>query len=178
MARRFRFRLETVRKLRERARDAQRRVVADAVRDVNGIEKLLAQLDQQLRGTIDRARGIHEERRLDVTSLRGHQFYRGWLHRKILESTVELAARKTRLEAERDKLGEASKRLNRARDILREHGNYAYLNGSGSIVKLNSGIEFAAIYFSMLLALVIIGGGRYLSLDYYLGLMMRSRQLE
>lgn len=73
---------------------------------------------------------------------------------------------------------EASKRLNRARDILREHGNYAYLNGSGSIVKLNSGIEFAAIYFSMLLALVIIGGGRYLSLDYYLGLMMRSRQLE
>jgi flagellar export protein FliJ len=46
-----------------------------------------------------------------VTSLRGHQFYWGWLHRKILESTVELAARKTRLEVERGKLSEASKRL-------------------------------------------------------------------
>lgn len=63
---------------------------------------------------------------------------------------------------------EASERLARAKSILREHGNYRYLNGSGSIVKLNSGIEFAAIYFAMLLALLMIGGGRYFSLDYYL----------
>ena len=68
---------------------------------------------------------------------------------------------------------EASKRLDRAKSILREHGNYRYLNGSGSIVKLNSGIEFAATYLAMLLALVVIGGGRYLSLDYYLGLLLR-----
>ena len=67
---------------------------------------------------------------------------------------------------------EASERLARARAILREHGNYRYLNGSGSIVKLNSGIEFAASYFAMLVALMIIGGGRYLSLDYYLSLLL------
>lgn len=72
---------------------------------------------------------------------------------------------------------EASTRLSRAKGILREHGNFRYLNGSGPIVKLNSGIEFAAIYFAMLLALVAIGGGRYLSLDYYLDrfLLRRSR---
>jgi uncharacterized membrane protein YphA (DoxX/SURF4 family) len=69
---------------------------------------------------------------------------------------------------------EASKRLSRAKDILREHGNFRYLNGSGSIVKLNSGMEFAASYVAMLLALMIIGGGRYFSLDYYLGLLTRS----
>lgn len=63
---------------------------------------------------------------------------------------------------------EASQRLARAKSILREHGNYRYLNGSGSIVKLNSGVEFAMIYFAMLLALLIIGGGRFLSLDFYL----------
>lgn len=68
---------------------------------------------------------------------------------------------------------EASKRLARAKAILREHGNYSYLNGSGSIVKLNSGIEFAAMYLAMLFALIVIGGGRYLSLDYYLGLLVR-----
>ncbi len=68
---------------------------------------------------------------------------------------------------------EASKRLDRAKAILREHGNFRYLNGSGSIVKLNSGIEFAASYFAMLLALAVIGGGRYLSLDYFLGLALR-----
>ena len=65
---------------------------------------------------------------------------------------------------------EASKRLARAKSILREHGNYRYLNGSGSLVKLNSGIEFASVYFALLLALLLIGGGRYLSLDYYLRL--------
>ena len=70
---------------------------------------------------------------------------------------------------------EAAERLDRAKSILREHGNFRYLNGSGSIVKLNSGIEFAAIYFAMLLALMIIGGGRYLSLDYYLSLFLRRQ---
>ncbi|MGI9325470.1 MAG: HvfX family Cu-binding RiPP maturation protein [Pseudomonadales bacterium] len=68
---------------------------------------------------------------------------------------------------------EASERLSRAKAILREHGNWSYLNGKGAIVKLNSGIEFAAIYLAMLLALAVIGGGRYLSLDYYLGLLLR-----
>ena len=70
---------------------------------------------------------------------------------------------------------EASERLARAKSILREHGNYRYLNGSGSIVKLNNGIEFAAIYLAMLLALVVIGGGRYFSLDYYTELLIRGR---
>ncbi len=44
---------------------------------------------------------------------------------------------------------EASERLSRAKSVLREHGNYRYLNGSGSIVKLNNGIEFAAMYISV-----------------------------
>ena len=70
---------------------------------------------------------------------------------------------------------EASKRLAAAKSILKEHGNYRYLNGSGSIVKLNNGIEFAAQYFVMLLALIIIGGGRYFSLDYYLRLFFKQR---
>lgn len=72
-----------------------------------------------------------------------------------------------------DRTIEASKRLARAKSILREHGNYAYLNGYGSIVKLNNGIEFAATYLAMLIALLVMGGGRYLSLDYYLKLIIR-----
>ena len=71
---------------------------------------------------------------------------------------------------------EASERLARAKSILREHGNYRYLNGSGSIVKLNNGIEFAMIYFAMLLALIVVGGGRYLSADYYLSLIFKRRE--
>ena len=62
----------------------------------------------------------------------------------------------------------AGERLTRARAILREHGNYEYLTESGSIVVSNSGIEWAATYFVMLLALFFLGGGRYLSADYWI----------
>ncbi len=70
---------------------------------------------------------------------------------------------------------EASKRLSRAKSILREHGNYRYLNGSGSIVKLNSGMEFAISYLAMLIALLVIGGGRYFSVDYYIKKLLGTR---
>jgi uncharacterized membrane protein YphA (DoxX/SURF4 family) len=33
---------------------------------------------------------------------------------------------------------------------------------------LNNGMEFAATYFVMLLVLLVYGGGRYVSLDYWL----------
>ena len=59
-------------------------------------------------------------------------------------------------------------RLDRAQAILREHGNYGWLTENGSFVVLNNGIEFAATYFVMLLALLYLGGGRYLSLDHWL----------
>jgi uncharacterized membrane protein YphA (DoxX/SURF4 family) len=61
----------------------------------------------------------------------------------------------------------AVERLDRAKDILREHGNYAWLTENGGFVVLNNGIEFAATYFVMLLALFFIGAGRYLSLDHW-----------
>ena len=40
-----------------------------------------------------------------------------------------------------------------AREILREYGNYDWLTSSGSFAILNNGIEFAATYLVMLLAL-------------------------
>lgn len=72
----------------------------------------------------------------------------------------------------------AIERLSRAQDILREHGNYEWLTENGSLVILNNGIEFAATYFIMLLVLFFIGGGRYVSLDDWLGrTAMGRRQL-
>lgn len=63
---------------------------------------------------------------------------------------------------------EVGQRLAAARGILREHGNYDWLTARGSFVVLNNGIEFAATYFLMLLSLFFTGGGRYLSLDYWI----------
>jgi uncharacterized membrane protein YphA (DoxX/SURF4 family) len=60
-------------------------------------------------------------------------------------------------------------KLARARELLQTHGNYEWLTASGKFVILNNGIEFAATYLIMLLALIGLGGGKYHSLDYWLG---------
>ena len=61
----------------------------------------------------------------------------------------------------------AIERLDVAKDILREHGNYEWLTENGSFAMLNNGIEFAATYFIMLLVLFFIGSGNYASVDYW-----------
>ena len=58
-------------------------------------------------------------------------------------------------------------RLNRAKDILQEHANYDWLTENGSLVMLNNGIEFAATYTIMLIALVYLGAGRF-SIDHFI----------
>jgi len=59
-------------------------------------------------------------------------------------------------------------RLQAARGLLQTHGNYNWLTEKGPFVILNNGIEFAATYFIMLLALLFAGGGRWCSIDYWL----------
>ena len=49
-----------------------------------------------------------------------------------------------------------------------QHGNYDWLTGSGSFVISNNGIELRATYFIMLLVLFFIGGGKYVSADYWI----------
>ncbi|MFB2781452.1 DoxX family protein [Shewanella mangrovisoli] len=63
---------------------------------------------------------------------------------------------------------EAGDKLDKAKSLLQEYGNYDWLTSSGNLVVLNNGIEFAATYFIMLLALLSLGGGRYTSLDYFI----------
>ncbi len=62
----------------------------------------------------------------------------------------------------------AVERLSRAKEILKTHGDYSWLTEHGSLAMLNNGIEFAATYLIMLLVLLFIGGGRYISADYWI----------
>ncbi|MGB5540825.1 MAG: DoxX family protein [Gammaproteobacteria bacterium] len=73
-----------------------------------------------------------------------------------------------------DLIEEATIRKERAREILREHGNYEWLTSAGSITILKNGIEFAATYFIMLLALFFTGAGRWFSLDYWIARRWRQ----
>lgn len=67
-----------------------------------------------------------------------------------------------------ERVVESAARLSKAKEILREHGNYSWLTEKGSFVVLNNGIEFAATYFLMCLTLFFTGGGRFFSLDYWI----------
>lgn len=69
----------------------------------------------------------------------------------------------------------AIERLDRIKDILQTHGNYDWLTENGSVVILNNGIEFAATYFVMLMALIVIGGGKFISVDYWVGKAINSK---
>ena len=71
----------------------------------------------------------------------------------------------------------SAEKLEKAREILEHYGNYDWLTSSGSFVVLNNGIEFATTYFIMLLALLVLGGGRYLSLDYWLKQLFFKKNL-
>jgi putative oxidoreductase len=81
----------------------------------------------------------------------------GWL--AIAEGTGFFATERTE---------GAIERLDAAKSILQEHGNYSWLTESGNFMVLNNGIEFAATYFIMILALFFTGAGKYFSVDYWI----------
>lgn len=72
-----------------------------------------------------------------------------------------------------ERILEAAPRKAQVISLLREHGDYAWLTARGPVTILNNGIEFAAMYFAMLLSLLFTGGGRFTSIDHYLGAWLR-----
>lgn len=119
MARGFQFRLEVVRRVREQAQNTQRKVVADAIRALQKVEKRIEQLHQSLHRSICRSRDDRMNARVDVFSLRGHQMFQARIHRHLLDASRELMSRQAVLAAERVVLAEANKKL-KAIEKLRE----------------------------------------------------------
>jgi len=74
-----------------------------------------------------------------------------------------------------DRVMASVEKVARARELLKQHGNYDWLTSSGKLVVLNNGIEFAATYLIMLVALFFSGAGRWLSLDYWLSRALRRQ---
>lgn len=67
----------------------------------------------------------------------------------------------------------AIERLDKAKTLLREHGNYDWLTETGNFVVSNSGMEWAITYFVMLLALYFSGAGK-LSLDHVISKQLKN----
>lgn len=74
-----------------------------------------------------------------------------------------------------DLIDEAALRKERAVAILEQHGRISWLTSAGPITVLKNGIELAATYFIMCLALLFLGGGRFVSVDYWIARTFRSK---
>ncbi|MEX0709322.1 MAG: DoxX family protein [Woeseia sp.] len=72
-----------------------------------------------------------------------------------------------------DNIDGAMQRLDKAKELLREHGNYDWLTETGNFVVSNNGIEWAITYFVMLLALFFTGAGK-LSVDHLIARRLRN----
>jgi uncharacterized membrane protein YphA (DoxX/SURF4 family) len=96
----------------------------------------------------------------------------GW--QAVHDPMSPFASRYT-LSLEGDEAAEAGRRQEAARALLREHGNYRWLTEKGNFVVSNNGIEWAATYFVMVLALFFSGGGRA-SMDHWLARRYRRAQ--
>lgn len=63
---------------------------------------------------------------------------------------------------------EIARQLSEVRGLITVYGNPSTAYSHGRLAIFNDGIQFPAIYLVMLLSLFFCGGGRYVSLDYYL----------
>ncbi|MFQ5461722.1 MAG: flagellar export protein FliJ [Phycisphaerae bacterium] len=111
MAKKFRFRLEGVERIRRQQRDTRRRRLAEALGRVVDVERCIAQLSQELRETVEGSRSARGGGCLDMTVVRGHQYYRGVLQRNLLEQTQALADRQDAVRVARQELAQATARL-------------------------------------------------------------------
>lgn len=68
---------------------------------------------------------------------------------------------------------EVATRIDAAKSLLQEHGNYEWLTAKGSFVILNNGVEFPVIYIVLLLVLLAFGSGK-LSIDYLIKKMRKQ----
>jgi flagellar export protein FliJ len=111
VARRFEFRLEAVRTVRRRTRDAHQRAVAEAARAVAEAKQRIALLDRYLESAFDESRRLQTAGRLDMAAMRSNQLHRGWVERAVDRTVADLSHRQAGLAATRGDLAEAAKAL-------------------------------------------------------------------
>jgi len=125
MARKFQFRLEAIRKLRERAERAQQRVLAESIQQAQSTQARHDELGIRLRRADLETRTTQEVGALDLRAIREHQLHRAWLLSEKERLTDELVKRQAVVEAERSKLVEAAQQR-KVLEKLRERREAAH----------------------------------------------------
>jgi len=109
MARPFRFRLETVLKLRKQNEDEHKRIVADRVRQLNAARRRLAQMEYQIELEAELVRAGRVRGRIMVQDLARGRHWLTYLQRTLLETQDHMRTVEARLARERAELARAAK---------------------------------------------------------------------
>ncbi len=110
MAKRFKYRLETVLKLRKRDEDACKRVVADRLRRIQAVQFEIAGLQGQIRSEIVAFRQKHAVGTLDMGRVQQHRHWLIHLNHGVWRGQAHLAELEKQLSDDRKALAEARKR--------------------------------------------------------------------
>lgn len=111
MAKRFRFRLEAVQRVREQTRDEARRVVAARLRRVTRITERMAVYQHNLADAMERTRRSQEEPRPDLAMIRYCRTFIGAMHRALEQAREQLRLENEVLRDERRRLTEADREV-------------------------------------------------------------------
>ncbi len=125
MAKRFRFNLETVLKIRQQREDAAKRVVAARLRQIAEVEGEIAGLQTQIRLEIDAFRRSHAQGRIDVTRITRHRHWLIQLDQGVLIARHRMSELQQELARERAVLTEARKQV-RVLEKLKERRYQRY----------------------------------------------------
>jgi flagellar protein FliJ len=109
LARRFRYRFETLLKIRAQREEHHQRVVAERLRQITGVRAQLAALGRQIEEEVDTIRSAQAPGRLDLQGAMRHRHWLSHLNRAELETQGRLGFLEARLAQERAVLAEAMK---------------------------------------------------------------------
>lgn len=126
MAKRFKFRLETVQKVRRQREDAAKRVVAERLREIAAVHADIGSMQEQIRREIDGFRQTHATGRIDVTQIARHRHWLVQLDQSALTCRSRLAELQDHLSHERGALTEARREV-RILEKLEERQRERYM---------------------------------------------------
>lgn len=109
MAKKFRFRFETLLKIRRQREDQHKRIVADRLAQIAQVQQELEKLGQLTHEGLDSIRTVQQSGRIDMQQAMAQ---RGWvthLHKATLDAQARMRGLEARLAQERAALAEAAK---------------------------------------------------------------------
>jgi flagellar protein FliJ len=109
VAKRFRFRFETMLKIRRQREDQHKRVVAERLGEIRQVQQELERVERLTNEGLDTIRAVQQFGRIDMQQAMAQ---RGWvthLHKTALNAEAQLRGLEARLAQERAALAEAAK---------------------------------------------------------------------